>query len=215
MTSLRPRMALRFPARSLAIAVASMAALAAQAQVSPSAAGTSSYGATRDSWIPYTTNGYVGASIGRSKYGIDNRFGNALNFDDSDTMGKIYAGGQINRNFGLEFGYLHFGNAERAGGTVRAQGINLSAVGRLPLNEQFDIFGKVGTTYGWTRSTANAGSGYQSGNENGFGISYGVGASYFFTPQWGIVAEWESHRMKFVGERQNVKAATIGVQYRF
>ncbi len=91
---------------------------------------------------------------------------------------------------GVELGYLNAGKARRLGGDTEAHGFNLSLVGRAPVNEQFDLFGKVGTTYGRTRTSGASGLGVQTGKEDGFGMSYGVGARWAFTPQWAAVIEW-------------------------
>ena len=150
----------------------------------------------RSSFIPYTQQGYVGLSAGQSKYSLNSGTG-GFNFDDTGNAFKIYAGGYFNPNFGMEFGYLNFGKGHRLGGTTKAQGFNLSLVGRVPLNEQFDVFGKVGTTYARTRTSGFSGLGVQTGKDNGFGLSYGLGARWSFSPQWAAVVEWERHRLHF------------------
>lgn len=171
--------------------------------------------ADRTSYIPYTTNGYVGAAIGQSKYDLSSGTGN-FRFDDTDTAGKIYGGGRFNQNFGLEIGYVNMGRADRAGGRTKAQGIDLAVVGRAPLGDRFDVFGKLGTTYGWTRTSSVAGSGVQGGKDNGFGVLYGVGASYYFTPQLAGVIEVESRDFHFAGTgRDSVRATTVGLRYNY
>lgn len=170
--------------------------------------------AERSSFIPYTQQGYVGLSAGQSKYSLNSGLG-GFNFDDTGTAAKVYAGGYFNPNFGLEFGYLNFGTAHRLGGTTKAQGLNLSLVGRVPLNEQFDVFGKVGTTYARTRTNGFSGLGVQTGKDNGFGISYGVGARWAFSQQWAAVLEFERHRLNFADGKSNANMTTLGVQYRY
>ena len=168
----------------------------------------------RSSFIPYTQQGYVGLSAGQSKYSLNSGTG-GFNFDDTGNAAKIYAGGYFNPNFGMEFGYLNFGKGHRLGGTTKAQGFNLSLVGRVPLNEQFDVFGKVGTTYARTRTSGFSGLGVQTGKDNGFGLSYGLGARWSFSPQWAAVVEWERHRLHFADGNSNTNMTTVGVQYRY
>jgi OmpA-OmpF porin, OOP family len=207
--------------RILPVAVAvACAAMGAQAQTGNSSATSSmprSYsgsGAERSSVLPYTHDGYVGISGGRSKYDLNS--GNVgLESDNTDNALKLYTGGFFHPNWGLEVGYVNAGKARRLGGETEAHGFNLSLVGRAPLSEQFDLFGKVGTTYGRTRTSGFSGLGVQTGKEDGFGLSYGVGARWSFNPQWAAVIEWESHKFKFSDGDEAVKMTTVGLQYRF
>lgn len=165
------------------------------------------------SWLPYTTRGYVGISGGKADYDVPCTAG--FDCDDSNEAFKIYTGGMLNQNFGLELGYLQGGEADRAGGNVKARGVNISLVGLLPFNETFEAFGKVGGTYGWTKTSASALSGADTGKEEGGGVSYGVGLNVFFTPNWGAVVEWERHRFHFASGKEDVDLATVGLKYRF
>lgn len=197
---------------ALAIALALAAGLA-QAQTSPM--GSSSYDAGRRSWLPYTNNGYIGLNLGRSKYSTSCG-SSAFGCDDSGNFGSVVLGGMFHPNFGAEIGYLNMGDSDRAGGTTRAQGLNLSLVGRAPLGSQFSVFGKLGTTYGRTRTSAAAGSGVQAGKDSGWGAAYGLGASWDFSPNWSATLEWQRHRFEFAGNRDDwVRATSLGVRYRF
>lgn len=195
----------------VALAVA-CAAVSAQAQTSNSSNAPAR--ADRSSIVPYTQDGYVGISGGRSKYDL-NTGPAGLGSDTSGSPLKLTTGGFFHPNMGVEFGYLNAGKAHRLGGDTKAHGFNLSLVGRAPLSEQFDVFGKVGTTYGRTRTSGVMGTGVQTGKEDGFGLSYGVGARWAFTPQWAAVVEWENHRFKFSDGDADVKLTTVGLQYRF
>lgn len=164
--------------------------------------------------VPYTQDGYVGISGGRSRFDI-NSGPPGFASDSSDSVIKLTTGGYFHPNMGVEFGYLDVGKARRLGGETKAQGLNLSLVGRAPLTEQFDLFAKLGTTYGRTRTSGVIGTGVQTGKEDGFGLSYGLGARWAFTPQWAAVVEWENHKFKFSDANANVKLTTVGLQYRF
>lgn len=165
------------------------------------------------SWLPYTTRGYVGFSGGQADFDVACTGG--FSCDDSNRAFKVYTGGMFNQNFGLEIAYVQPGEADRAGGEVEAKGLNLSLIGVLPFNETFEVFGKVGATYGWTDTDASA-PGVATGDEEGVGASYGVGLNIFFTPNWGAVVEWERHRFEFAGDnKEDVEMTTVGVKYRF
>lgn len=170
----------------------------------------------RRSIIPYTQDGYIGLSGGRSDFSLNGGpSGLGLSYDDSGNAYKLYAGGFFHPNVGVEFGYLNAGKARRLGGETKAHGFNLSLVGRAPLTEQFDVFGKVGTTYGRTRTSGFVAAGVPLGKDNGFGLSYGLGARWSFTPQWAAVVEWERHKFRFSDGGDEVNMTTVGVQYRF
>jgi OOP family OmpA-OmpF porin len=175
---------------------------------------TSDYG--RDSWslLPGTRRGYVGLNVGRPDYKLGDGTGLYDN-DDPDTRLHLYTGGLVNDWLGAEVGYLNEGKAERGGGTTRAQGLNLSLVLRAPIG-QFNVFGKVGATYGRTRVSADALSGIDEGRDSGWGRSLGAGVGFDFTPNVGVVLEWSRHRFHFAGDvRDDVDATSVGLLYRF
>lgn len=165
------------------------------------------------SWLPYTTRGYVGASLGRAD--LDQDCAGGFDCDDPDVSGKVFTGGMFNEWLGAELGWIHFGRAEGSGGRRRAHGLNLSLVGAIPVSPAFSVFAKLGTTYGWTRTSAAAATGVETGSENGFGLSGGVGASMDITPEWSVMLEWERHRLKFAGGRDSVDLTTLGLKYKF
>lgn len=158
---------------------------------------------------------YVGLNIGKSDFSLGNGIG-IFPSDKRDTVYNIYAGNYFNKNFGLELGYTNFGKIARAGGSTKAQGVNLSLVGSFPLTTSFNLLGKVGTTYSRTDVTSSPFSGVASGNESGFGISYGIGAEYAFNPKLSAVLQYDEHNMKFAGTgRERISATTVGLRYRF
>jgi OOP family OmpA-OmpF porin len=164
-------------------------------------------------------SGYVGLNIGQSDYSLEgglSGFGFNFNADDKDTAVNIYTGSFFHPNLGLELGYTNFGKIDRAGGETKAEGINLSLVGRAPVNSQFNLLGKLGTTYGWTDVSALPATGIASGDEKGFGVSYGLGAEYVFSPQLSAVLQYDEHRLKFSNTgRDRISATSVGLRYRF
>lgn len=160
-------------------------------------------------------NSYVGLSGGRSDFSL-NRGTGAFASEKRDTSYGFHAGTFFDRNFGIEVGYTHFGAVTRGGGLTRAEGINLSAVGRVPLATSFNLLGKLGTTYGHTQVSSLAGSGINSGSQSGFGLSLGLGAEYVFTPQASVVLQYELHDLRFAGSgRDHVGNTSVGLRYRF
>lgn len=159
-------------------------------------------------------NSYIGLNAGQSDFSVSNGTG-VFPIDKRDDAYSIYAGSYINNNLGFEAGYVDFGRIGRAGGNTKANGINLSVVGKLPLGNSFNLLGKVGTTYGRTE-VSSLDAGVTAGTEEEFGWSYGLGAEYAFNPQLSAVLQYDEHDLKFAGgDRDRISAATIGLRYRF
>jgi len=165
---------------------------------------------------------YIGGSVGQSSFDDDNAVPGLITsgtVDDKDTGFKIYGGYQFNRNFGLELAWVDLGKASYSGtflglpvtgGTVKASGLNISAVGTLPLGSGFALFGKAGL-FAWESEANDVTGGVPfSGKEDGTDLSIGVGASYDFTKNFAIRAEWE--RFKAVGD---IDLLSVGIVYKF
>ena len=174
----------------------------------------SAYGSGSDySLLPWTRRGYVGLNIGKPDFKGDCPTG--FSCDDADARVHLYTGGFVNDWLGAELGYQHEGKADRAGGSMRAEGINLSLVLHAPLG-QFHVYGKVGGLYGRTKVSADLLSGVSTGKETGWGSSVAIGAGYDFTPSSGVVLELTRNRYRFPGDtRENIDSANLGYVYRF
>ncbi|MDP2788149.1 MAG: outer membrane beta-barrel protein [Pseudomonadota bacterium] len=153
--------------------------------------------------------------------------------DDSDTAWKLFAGYRFNKNLAVEGGYADLGKAtfdsivtSGGGGRVSAswgaKAWSLAAVGILPVTDQFEVFGKIGG-YFYNADLSATGSGgggtvSVSVDDDGTGLLFGVGASYSFTKNIAVRAEWE--RYKDVGDENaigtsDVDMLSVGIQYKF
>ncbi len=188
------------------LAVAASFTLAGVAQAQSTTTTTPSYGAG---------GSYFGLSAGQSDFSVGNGIG-FWNTDDGDTAYSAQIGSYFNDNVGMEIGYTDFGTVNRAGGSTRARGINFSLVGKYALSPAFNLLGKIGTTYSDTDTSANLLSGVPTGSANGFGLSYGIGAEYAFTPKWSAVLQYDSHDVQFAGDHTDrIGVTTLGVRYRY
>lgn len=179
------------------------------------AAGTGAHAQSSNYSLYGPGSSYIGFNAGQSDFSLGSGAG-AFPFDKRDTTYNIYGGSYFNNNFGLELGYTDFGKIARAGGTTKAEGFNLSLVGKMPLSPSFNLLGKLGTTYGRTDVSSDPASGVLPGSESGFGVSYGLGAEYVFNPNWSAVLQYDGHELKFAGSgRDRISATTAGLRYRF
>ena len=165
---------------------------------------------------------YVGASFGQSD--IDESVAAGLitsgTVDGEDTGFKIFGGYQLNRNFALEAAYVDLGEASYSGsffgapvtgGKVEISGINLSAVGILPLAEKFSLFGKLGM-FLWDSEASDVTGGVPFNDKaDGTDLSFGVGAGYELGRNLLLRAEWE----RFDASDSDVDLLSIGVAFRF
>lgn len=164
----------------------------------------------------YSLSGsYIGLNAGQSNFMIDSGTG-LFPSNNRDNAYAISGGGYFSNNFGLELGYVDFGRAQRGGGNTKAQGFNVSLIGRLPLGESFSLLGKVGAMYSNTDVQALGGSGIAVGTENSWGWSVGLGAEYVFTPKWSGLLQYDERDVKFVGRGSNrLGFSSLGLRYRF
>jgi opacity protein-like surface antigen len=204
-------------ARQLLLFGAALATLAATASAQAPAGGSNSgqdASASR-SLLPGKGRGYVGLSLGRSRYSIACG-ATSFSCDNTDNSVQISVGSMLGNFWGVELAYIDMGRVGRGGGTTRAQGLNLSVLGKVPVWQSLGVFGKLGTTYGRTETSAAFGSGLATGRERGFGLSYGAGVSYDFTPQLSATLGWDSHDFRFAGGgRDPVRSTSLGLQYKY
>ena len=177
---------------------------------------TSSSTAT-PSWTEgfHAGRGYLGLSLGASKYHAPCP-SITLACDTADNAARLYGGAMVGNYWGVEVGYLDLGRIAREGGKTRAQGLNLSLVGKAPLARSVGVFGRLGTTYGRTETSTSGSSPVAAGSERGFGLSYGAGLSYDFSPRLSATLEWDTNDFRFPGGgRDPVRSTSLGLQYRY
>ncbi len=165
---------------------------------------------------PQAGKSFIDLSVGKAHYNTSCGDVAGLTCSRGTTSYSLTAGNMVTDNVGIELSAMNLGKADLAGGSVIARGLNLSAVGRLPLGDSLALEGKVGPTYGVTRVTAATDAGLVSGRASGVGLGYGVALDLNVARGLHGSVGWEQHEFKFAGQgRSNVKNLTLALGYTF
>ena len=142
----------------------------------------------------------------------------------SDTGFKIYGGYQFSKNWAVEAEYVNFGQYKEtepaAHSIVKASGFGVSAVGTLPLSDQFALFGKLGVLAKSTDTNdynATGNSVYSQSKITAAAL-LGLGAEYRFTQNLALRAEYEYAGKTSVGEnggKLNNSLLSVSARYSF
>ena len=147
---------------------------------------------------------YVGGAIGQSEA---NTYCNGESgCQDSDTAWKVFGGYKLVDKVSIEGAYLNLGDIRKDGQNSDVTAFGGYAVGTLPVTERFDAFAKIGGVYWKSENT--------DGSENGFGLSYGVGAKMTLNETTKLRAEWEkvTDVETSNSEETDINILTIGVE---
>jgi OOP family OmpA-OmpF porin len=173
---------------------------------------------------------YIGGSFGQSTADID--CGGTTSCDDSDTSWKVFGGYQVNRNFALEVGYGALGEVTAStpaffvGPTlipaadvkIKTTAWEVVGIGSLPLGERFSLFGKVGLYVADTDiEVVFAGLGTATDADDNVDLTFGFGARYDFTRNFGVRAEWQRYGDVKAGDfdKFDVDVMSVGIVFRF
>ena len=159
--------------------------------------------------------GYIGASGGESKFDAQCRNTNVFKCDQRDTAFRVYAGGQFNRVVGLEVGYTDFGRVASSGGETKAYAIPIVLTAGYHA-DRWSVFGKGGGLYSKTDVNVDLNDTFSArGDRNGWGWTYGAGATFGITPNLHLRADIDRYQLDFAGGRRDVDMVSGGVQWRF
>lgn len=168
---------------------------------------------------------YAGLSAGRADYkdGCDTSgTGFVGSCDDDDTGWKLYGGYQFTKNWGLEFGWVDFGEISAKGtilgipATAKAEvdGWTLSGVGTLPFADNFSGFAKLGIIRAKVDMKGTIGGVSGSADDTSTEWAAGLGVKYDFTNNVSLRAEWE--RFNDLGDLESdIDLLSIGVVFKF
>jgi OmpA-OmpF porin, OOP family len=135
---------------------------------------------------------YAGVGVGKASIEID-----AAGFDSDDTAFKVFGGYNFNPNFAVELAFIDGGNPDESVGLgsveVAVDGINLSALGRLPVNETFSVFGKLGFAKYDVEFKGRVGNRVVASDDmSEEDLSYGIGAAFNLGTSVELRAEYEA-----------------------
>jgi OOP family OmpA-OmpF porin len=151
---------------------------------------------------PTFADGYIGINVGQNKYD------RTLPDDTSDAVG-ILGGISFNRFFAVELGYIDLGSVDLApGSSLKGNAWSLSAVGFLPLGDNFSLFAKAGAAQ--TEITA---AGLSQTNN---GATYGAGGQFNITPAIGIRVSYDRYKVGGGAIPEfNTNVTSIGALFQF
>jgi OOP family OmpA-OmpF porin len=188
-----------------------------------------------------STGWYGDINLGRGNLkqkggGIDDALSNqglttSSSIKKHDVGYSLNLGYQFNPYFAVEGNYADLGkykfdssvsapSADTVSGDYKVRGMGFSAVGILPLDEGWALFGKAGVMR--SKVTLDASStgivATSGGSHTGTGATYGTGVSYDFTKE--IVGKAEWNRYQNVGDgattgKSAIDLYTVGVGFKF
>ena len=135
-------------------------------------------------------------------------------FDKSDMTFDVNLGYRLNRNFAVEGAYtdlgtFHFSSAAAGDGDVKPKAYSLAAVGILPLQSNFSLYGKAGIAHTETKAL--------DASDTKDGLLAGAGVTYDFNRNVYAKAGWD--HFDDVGNDATGKGHadiySLGVGYRF
>ncbi|MBU1927919.1 OmpA family protein [bacterium] len=182
----------------------------------------------------YSEGWYMGGNIGISAANIDedkitqNLTDPSYSDDERDLGYKLFGGYQFNKYFALEGGYFNLGKFDYAlstangslDGKIEVMGVNLDAVGILPITEDFSAFARVGANYAQVKDSFSTTGSISlldtSPQKSDLNYKFGAGLQYAITDAIGIRLEAERYRINdAVGNDGDIDLFSIGLTYRF
>lgn len=169
--------------------------------------------------LPAAADGlYIYGDLGQSKFSGDG--------GDTDTAAAIGLGYKLNSNFSFELGYHDLGGIDMSetiyypgvgdvdvDGSADASAVQVSALAKLPLNDSFNLFARLGYSRVKLDVSATASAQGISQSDNGSQSEnkaiYGVGAEYQLSEKAALRAEY----IKF--GNTDISSFTLGVTYSF
>lgn len=160
---------------------------------------------------------YVGMGVGSAFYKADlTRLGGGT-LDDDGTATKLYGGYAFNKYFAAEASVYNFAEASIgafevspgvfASAAVSMKGVGAYAVAMYPVTKNTNLMAKLGTLSWDADLRVNS----TSGTNDGTDLAYALAASYGFTKELLVTAEWEA----FDSDNPELSMFSLGFRFNF
>jgi len=144
---------------------------------------------------------YAGIKAGSVRAGF-----NGLTKSSDAAYGALL-GFQYNSNFAVEGEYVDLGRFSSAGVAGKSDALGFGAVGILPLDEGFSVYGKLGVARSRTSTSVATGT-------NRTAATYGLGGQYD-TPMIGLRLSWERYKVGVAGQNADDDLYSLAVIFKF
>jgi len=159
---------------------------------------------------------YIGLGIGSASYKVEVDGGD---FEDDSTGTKLYGGYMFNKYFAAEAAIYNFAEVSvgaletEPGGPVvfdasaSMKGVGAYAVGMYPVSKKVNLMAKLGVL-SWD---ADLQANNTTATNDGTDIAYALAASYGFTKELLVTAEWEF----FDSDNPELSMLSLGFRFNF
>jgi OOP family OmpA-OmpF porin len=169
-------------------------------------------------------------SLDRSTFDTDLKNAGAAGLSSGDrgngNQWRLQLGYDFSPNFALEAGYIDFGKARysasygggTANGTLKAGGLDIAALGILPLTDSISLFGKAGLVAAKVKSSLSSSLVSSSDSSNEVRPLLGIGAGFKLSESLQLRTEYE--HVSGLGKsgttgKMNDNLVSLGLAYRF
>ncbi len=153
---------------------------------------------------------YVKFGLGQSEY--------KNNFSANELAASLAYGFSLDKNFGVELGYINFGNYDNNNAifseSLKRQAFYIAGVGSLPVTDAFSLFAKLGIAankYDYKLDVLGDG---ESENVTKTKSMFGLGLSYNFTKEIAGTLEYQDFGKVGI-DKIKASAITAGIKYDF
>jgi OOP family OmpA-OmpF porin len=161
----------------------------------------------------------VGIDYGRTE--ARNACSNIANCDDADNGPKIELGYSFNEAFAVELGYTSFGtvvDSDNSSFSVSqdSRAITLSAIGTIPVNDWFGIYGRAGVGAYKTDNSGTIQGLAAEDNDSGTSPYFGAGVKFTLSERFAARVEFQRYTNinRAGGDEDDLQALFAGIQFR-
>jgi OOP family OmpA-OmpF porin len=157
---------------------------------------------------------YTGLNLGIGKPDFNTPYGKDK---DKSVVSGVVLGYKFNQYFGVEAQYTGIGKVtDNVGGSAKADALSLSAIGYLPLNDEFNLYGKLGVA---TIKSKVSSSLSPMNDATQTDATYGIGAQYNLNKEFGMRMGLDHYNAAIDtnngSKNVNANVVSVGVIYNF